>query len=36
MDDANRLKCRKTQQKKKREYLSMIRRTLKEVEDSEG
>ena len=34
MDDANRLKCRKNQQKKERKYLFMIGRVMKEVGDS--
>ena len=35
-DDANRLKCRKNQQKKERKYLFMIGRVMKEVGDSRG
>ena len=34
-DDANRLKCRKNQQKKERKYLFMIRKAMKDVGDSE-
>ena len=34
-DDANRLKCRKNQQKKERRYLLMIRKTMKDAGDSE-
>ena len=33
-DDANRLKCSKTQQKKERKYLFMIRKAMKNVGDS--
>jgi len=33
-DDANRLKCRKNQQKKERKYLLMIRRVMEGVGDS--
>ena len=35
-DDANRLKCRKNQQKKERKYLFMIGKVMKEVGDSGG
>jgi len=35
-DDANRLKCRKNQQKKERKYLFMIGRVMKDVGDSGG
>ena len=34
-DDANRLKCKKNQQKKESRYLSMIRKTMK-VDDGSG
>ena len=34
-DDANRLKCRKNQQKKERKYLFMIGKTMKDAGDSE-
>ena len=34
-DDANRLRCRKNQQKKERRYLLMIRKTMKDAGDSE-
>ncbi len=34
-DDANRLKCRKNQQKKERKYLFMIGKAMKDVGDSE-
>jgi len=33
-DDANRLKCKETQQKKESRYLSMIRKTIKDDGDS--
>ena len=35
-DDANRLKCRKNQQKKERKYLFMIGRVVKDAGDSGG
>ena len=34
-DDANRLKCRKNQQKKERKYLFVTRKAMKNVGDSE-
>ena len=34
-DDANRLKCKKNQQKKESRYLLMIRKTMKDDGDSE-
>ena len=33
-DDANRLKCKKNQQKKERRYLLTIRKTVKDAGDS--